>query len=165
MKVTKLEIQGDTCEVENLRVQGAICYFTYKGCHYQFERIAQYGEGLRLRNHESQSSFRVKMNEGGKNIHGAHGKLMIKDFKKARDITPTITSPNIKADYPGMTLDIFIKVGDHVEIGDSLVKIESMKLERHILAPFKGEVKSIDIKVGDVLRSGQTLIVLEEVKE
>ena len=53
------------------------------------------------------------------------------------------------------------KVGQRVQTGDTLARIEAMKLETRILAPADGVVAEILCELGSQVAAGDTLIRLE----
>ncbi len=74
----------------------------------------------------------------------------------------TVTSPMVGTVYvaasPGAAA--FVKVGDHVKEGDTLLIVEAMKTMNPILAPRSGTVKEICIQDAEPVEFGQPLIVL-----
>jgi len=57
------------------------------------------------------------------------------------------------------TLIVALKgaVGDAVKIGQTVVVLESMKMELHVTAPFDGSVAAVRCKVGDMVERHQVL--------
>ncbi|GAB4588457.1 biotin/lipoyl-binding carrier protein [Nocardia sp. IFM 10818] len=55
---------------------------------------------------------------------------------------------------------ISVSVGDHVEINDELIMLESMKMEIPVVAETEGTVTSINVKPGDVLQKGDLIAVI-----
>ena len=74
----------------------------------------------------------------------------------------TVTSPMVGTVYvaptPGATA--FVKVGDTVKEGDTLLIVEAMKTMNPILAPKGGTVKEICVADAEPVEFGQALIVL-----
>jgi biotin carboxyl carrier protein len=64
----------------------------------------------------------------------------------------------IKAPMPGLIIDLKIKEGDAVKVGDPLLILEAMKMENIIKAPGEGIVKTIKAKKGDSVEKNQVLI-------
>lgn len=64
----------------------------------------------------------------------------------------------IKSPLPGVILDIYVKEGDKVTVGQKLITLEAMKMENNINADKEGIVKSIKISKGDSVLEGDTLI-------
>jgi biotin carboxyl carrier protein len=53
---------------------------------------------------------------------------------------------------------IEVQAGDSVEAGDTLVVLESMKMEIPVLAEIAGRVALIAVAVGDVVNEGDILV-------
>ncbi len=68
----------------------------------------------------------------------------------------------IPAHITGTVWKIEVEVGEEVEEEDTLIILESMKMEMPIEAPFDGTVKEIRIEEGASVEEGQVLIVMEE---
>ena len=58
-------------------------------------------------------------------------------------------------------LVIEVAEGDRVEAGDTVVLLESMKMEIPMLAERAGTVTAIKVTVGDVVQDGDVLVVLD----
>ena len=74
----------------------------------------------------------------------------------------TVTSPMVGTVYvsPSPGAPAFVKVGDAVSEGDTLLIVEAMKTMNPILAPRNGTVKEICIQDAEPVEFGQALIVL-----
>lgn len=68
---------------------------------------------------------------------------------------------NVQAHITGTVWKIEVKVGDAVEEGQTVVILESMKMEMPVEAPCKGKVASISVTEGQAVDEGATLVVLE----
>jgi urea carboxylase len=67
------------------------------------------------------------------------------------------------AEAPGNVWQWRVGEGDHVEIGQTLVVIESMKMEISISTTARGIMRSQLVKPGQTLRAGDLICALEEV--
>jgi acetyl-CoA carboxylase biotin carboxyl carrier protein len=67
----------------------------------------------------------------------------------------------VKSEITGTVWQIKASVGDNVEEGDTLVVIESMKMEIPVLTEDAGQVKEILVKEKDPVAEGQVVAVLE----
>lgn len=65
---------------------------------------------------------------------------------------------NIKAPMPGLIIDLRVKEGELVKMGDPLLVLEAMKMENILKAPGDGIVKSIKVKRGDSVEKNQVMI-------
>ncbi|MDQ3631052.1 MAG: biotin/lipoyl-binding carrier protein [Actinomycetota bacterium] len=68
---------------------------------------------------------------------------------------------DVKAHITGTVWKVECKVGDKVADGDTVVTLESMKMEMPVEVEEEGKVTEIRCKEGDTVREGDTLVVLE----
>lgn len=68
----------------------------------------------------------------------------------------------IKAHITGTIWKIKVAVGDSVDEGDTLVIIESMKMEMPIEADDPGTVKEVRAKEGQAVNEGDVLLVIDD---
>jgi acetyl-CoA carboxylase biotin carboxyl carrier protein len=68
---------------------------------------------------------------------------------------------NIEAHITGTVWKIEVKVGDTVEEGDTVVILESMKMEMPVESEDEGTVADIQCEEGQAVSEGDTLVVLE----
>jgi biotin carboxyl carrier protein len=71
------------------------------------------------------------------------------------------TSVEIVSELVANVLVIEVAEGDRVEAGDTVVLLESMKMEIPMLAERGGIVTAIKVTVGDVVQDGDVLVVLD----
>ena len=69
--------------------------------------------------------------------------------------------PDVPAHITGTVWKIECQVGQDVEEGDTLVILESMKMEMPVEAEDDGKVKEIKCEEGQSVSEGDTLVVLE----
>ena len=67
----------------------------------------------------------------------------------------------IEAHITGTVWKVEVAVGDTVEEGDTVVILESMKMEMPVEAEDEGTVKEILVAEGQSVSEGDTLVVLE----
>ena len=68
---------------------------------------------------------------------------------------------DVEAHITGTVWKIECEVGDDVEEGDTVVILESMKMEMPVDAEDPGTVKEILCEEGQAVNEGDTLVVLE----
>jgi acetyl-CoA carboxylase biotin carboxyl carrier protein len=68
---------------------------------------------------------------------------------------------DIEAHITGNVWKIEVEVGDQVEEGDTVVILESMKMEIPVEAEDDGTVKEIRCEEGQAVSEGDVLVVLE----
>lgn len=64
----------------------------------------------------------------------------------------------VAAPMPGVVSAVLVKLGQSVEAGSSIVRVEAMKMENSILAPTTGVVAEISVEQGAEVLDGQTLV-------
>ena len=64
----------------------------------------------------------------------------------------------LKAPMPGLIRKIFVKQGDTVQKGDSLLTLEAMKMENILKASASGTVQSVEVIMMQVVEKNQLLI-------
>lgn len=73
----------------------------------------------------------------------------------------TMGTVTIKSPLPGSVIKVFVTVGANVQKGDTLLTLESMKMENSILAEKHGVVKAIHVKAGQAVMQDDALFDLE----
>lgn len=76
-------------------------------------------------------------------------------------VAETVGMKKIQAPMSGTVLKILCQPGQEVKEGDTILKLEAMKMETEIAAPFPGRVREILVVEGQQVNSGETLILLE----
>ena len=72
-----------------------------------------------------------------------------------------IQMPDIPAHITGTVWKIEVAIGDEVSDGDTVVILESMKMEMPVEAEDDGKVAEIRCEEGQSVSEGDTLVVLE----
>ena len=76
--------------------------------------------------------------------------------KAVADETKVCRSP-----VAGIVVRVLAQVGQTLQVGDSLLVLEAMKMETDICAPVSGKVSSIDLKPGDNVQAGEVVVEFE----
>ena len=67
----------------------------------------------------------------------------------------------VRAPMPGRIIRVNVAVGDNVQRGQSIVVLESMKMENTIAAPRDGVVSQVHVTADESVQHGQSLVELE----
>ncbi|WP_085524082.1 biotin/lipoyl-binding carrier protein [Tuberibacillus sp. Marseille-P3662] len=68
----------------------------------------------------------------------------------------------IKANMAGTVLDVLVSEGDAVKKGDTVVMLESMKMEIPMESETDGSVKAVNVASQDFVNEGDVLLALED---
>ena len=86
---------------------------------------------------------------------------------KAAPAAPKAAAPatgagavKVTASVPGKVLKVVASAGQAVKAGDSVVILESMKMEIPVVAPQDGTIASIDVAEGASVENGDTLATM-----
>ena len=67
---------------------------------------------------------------------------------------------DVRAEIVASVLEVVVNEGDQIGEGDTLVLLESMKMEIPVLAEIGGAVTAIKVTPGDVVQEGDILVEL-----
>ena len=67
----------------------------------------------------------------------------------------------IAAEMVANVVAVEVEPGAEVAVGDTVVLLESMKMEIPVLAERAGRVSAVKVEPGDVVQEGDALVVLE----
>jgi acetyl-CoA carboxylase biotin carboxyl carrier protein len=92
--------------------------------------------------------------ESGTRVVVAHYPPAVREHRR-------LTLPDVEAHITGTVWKIEVEVGDQVDEGDTVVILESMKMEMPVEAEDPGVVKEIRCTEGQSVSEGDTLVVLD----
>ena len=81
--------------------------------------------------------------------------------KKEEAKGPQVTGPVMKAPMGGTVLEIKVKPGDKINVGDIVMVYEAMKMENDLAADMAGTVKRVLVAENDVMGTDQPIIEFE----
>ena len=70
------------------------------------------------------------------------------------------TTSHVLAEMVASVLSIAVEPGDRVEAGDTVMLLESMKMEIPVLVERAGRIDEVRVVAGDVIQEGDVLVVL-----
>jgi len=70
------------------------------------------------------------------------------------------TSGAIKSPLPGVILEMHVKPGDNVKVGQKLLVLEAMKMENNIDSDKNGVVTEVKFHKGDNVLEGDVLVII-----
>ena len=67
----------------------------------------------------------------------------------------------VRAELVANVVSVFVDEGEAVEDGDTLVMLESMKMEIPVVAEADGTVRKVVVKEGDTVQRGDLIAVVD----
>ncbi|MFH0734785.1 MAG: biotin/lipoyl-containing protein [bacterium] len=141
MKKYKFTIQGNTYDVDILSLEDNIAEVDVNGTTYKVEIHRE-----------------IKTPKTPKLTRSLAVPALEADVAKTSKPNERKGGGNIKAPLPGVILEVKVKTGDIVKIGDTLLVMEAMKMENSIKADKEGKVISVKINQGDSVLEGDILV-------
>ena len=97
-----------------------------------------------------------------------------KKVKAARPVAPAATTvaaapaqpagaATVKSPLPGSIVKVMVKAGDSVKKGDTLLTMESMKMENIVASEYTGTVKNVLVQPGQNVMQDDKLVEIETV--
>ena len=65
-----------------------------------------------------------------------------------------------RAEMVANVLTILVEVGQEISAGDTMIMLESMKMEIPVFADAAGTVEYVPVQQGDVVQEGDVLVVV-----
>ncbi len=78
-----------------------------------------------------------------------------------RKVFTAVNANHITAFMPGTVGQIFVKKGEKVKKGETIIILQCMKMNNELQAPFDAKVKAIPVKTGENVVKDAILIELE----
>lgn len=145
MKNYKLKIKDKEYQVDIMGVEDASATVRVNGVVYEVEIDRE-----------------IKTTKTPKLVRAASSPSTDSEVSTAKTAKPDAVQKgkNIKSPLPGKILDIFVKPGEQVKVGQTLLCLEAMKMENNINADKEGVVQAIRVQKNDTVLEGDLLIEL-----
>ena len=148
----KIDIDGKVYDVDVAMLQNGTCSLIYDGNSYNAELIRESGE----------KHYRVNLNYSTYQID-----MLDSQYMKMRrgGSQESVQADVITAPMPCKIVNIYVKPGDTLKAGDTVLTMEAMKMQSNYKVNADCTVKDILVNVGDSVRVEQALIKLDIKKE
>lgn len=144
MKTYKYKINGTQYEVEILSVEGNLAKIEVNGTPYDVE----------IDREIKQKTPRLVRTDSVTTSQSTPATA-----RTSKPVASAGEAP-IKSPLPGVILDVHVKVGDKVKMGQKLMMLEAMKMENNIDSHKDGTVASIKVSKGDSVMEGDVLLII-----
>lgn len=146
------KVKGVDYEVEIQNIEGNIANVSVNGIPFEVE--------MKQPVKASKQKVRLSSEPAPKTEVTASATLENKVVEPVK-ATPVTNGKPITAPLPGTINDIKVKVGDQVNVGDTVVILEAMKMQNNIEAEIAGTIASINVNKGDAVMEGDTLVTIK----
>ena len=157
MNTYKYKVKGVDYEVEIAEVEGNIAKVNVNGIPFELELQ----KPINAAKHPSMNRPKVE----------APTNLLPKREASTAGIPQQQASPvggrsegasgnAIKAPLPGTVTEIKVQVGQQVNVGDTVLVLEAMKMQNNIESDYAGQVTSIVVKQGDTVMEGAVMLTI-----
>lgn len=142
MKNYKFTIRGNVYDVDIISFEDNIAEIEVNGTHYSVEVHKE-----------------VKSSKTPKLVRSSVPAPKRSESKIKKNISTGMVQ--VKAPLPGSIMQVFVKEGDEVKVGDKLLIMEAMKMENNVLADKSGKVASIKVAPGDAVLQNDVLLEIQ----
>jgi len=74
---------------------------------------------------------------------------------------PNVNVNELTAPLPGTVIEVFVKVGDEIQVGQVLLIIEAMKMKNSIRATRAGRIAEVFVSAGEIVAHKRALVRFE----
>lgn len=79
----------------------------------------------------------------------------------SKDTTDTVSDNKLISPMPGKVIKLYVKAGDQVKKGETILIVEAMKMENNIIAPRDVTIKEVLVSEQDMVERNKTLVLIE----
>ena len=141
MKKFKFTIQGNRYDVEILSIEDEVAEIEVNGTRYEVEIEKQ-----------MQTSKTPKL------VRSQPPASSESDVVKTRKPAEEKGTGHVKAPLPGTIIEVNVREGDTVKIGDKLLVMEAMKMENVINSDREGKITAVKVRPDDSVLEGDILV-------
>jgi biotin carboxyl carrier protein len=102
--------------------------------------------------------FEVRPESGSKPVAHTETKELKPAEASKQPATLAAGASEMTAPLPGTVIEVFVKVGDHIETGQVILIIEAMKMKNSIRSTRAGEVKEVLVSAGQTVAHKQAVV-------
>ncbi len=111
---------------------------------------------------------KIKVSKASRTIEQSKSSAVVSPNKAVLNTTDTIEGIRVKSPIIGTAYlapepgaKTFVKIGDKVKKGQTVMIVEAMKTMNHVPSTSDGEIKKILVEDGQPVEFGQTLVILK----
>ena len=146
----KIDIDGEVYDVDVAMLQNGTCSLIYAGNSYNAELIRESGE----------KHYRVNLNYSTYQIDMLDSQAKYMKMRRGNS-NDSAQADTITAPMPCKIVKIYVKPGNELKAGDTVLTMEAMKMRSNYEVAAGCTVKEILVGEGDSVRVEQALIKLK----
>jgi biotin carboxyl carrier protein len=152
-RIYKVSISGDHCTVNGEEVDARMLPVNHNGLHVL--RHGKQAYEVFLSNQEADTYQMLML--GGRRIVTQINSRVKKHLKTGEDCN----TGSLAAPMHGLVVDVPVQERDMVEKGQTLVVLESMKMQMQLRSPRAGKVTKVAVQPGSQVEKGALLVQFE----
>ena len=160
MKKYQYKVQGVDYEVEIAEIEGKIARVNVNGIPFEIEMQ----KPINAAKHPALAATRQRVEPVAEAPAApaapATPAAAAAPQPAAASQQPVAGGTAVKAPLPGTIIDIKVSIGQQVNVGDTVIVLEAMKMQNNIEAESAGTVKAINVTKGDSVMEGAVLLTI-----
>ncbi len=156
MKKYQYKVKGVDYEVEIAQVEGKIATVNVNGIPFEIEMQ----KPINAAKHPALASARAQSPVVAPVAAPAAPAAKPAPQPAAQPAAPAGAGNALKAPLPGTIIDVKVQVGQQVNVGDTVLVLEAMKMQNNIESEYAGQVTSVLVKQGDTVMEGAVLLTI-----
>ncbi len=159
--ILKLKMNGQTHEL-SLRALRPTLVVELNGRAHTLSELGNTGSASRIEVDAHPITYRQARDGNTVHLH-MQGQIWTVDFVDPRDGSQTEAagSDEVRAPMPGAVINVEKQPGDTVSLGDTIMVIESMKLQTNLAAPRNGVLGAVLKASGDTFDKDEIVATME----
>jgi biotin carboxyl carrier protein len=158
MKTYQYKVKGVDYEVEIASVEGKIAKVNVNGISFEIEMQ----KPINAAKHPALASARKQSP-----VAAPAAAPAVAPAPAAKPVSQPVAQPAaagsgnaLKAPLPGTITEVKVQVGQQVNVGDTVLVLEAMKMQNNIESEYAGQVTSVLVKQGETVMEGAVLLTI-----
>lgn len=147
----KVEIDGKVYDVDICMLENNICSIIHKGNSYNAELMRE-NDG---------KHYRVNLNYSVYDIDMLDSQAKYMRMRRNKGGATGAQADTITAPMPCKIVKVFVKPGDELKAGDSVLTMEAMKMQSNYKVAEDCTIKEVMVQEGDSVMANAALVKLE----
>ena len=156
MNKYQYKVKGVDYEVEIAEVEGNIAKVNVNGIPFEVELQ----KPINAAKHPSMNTPKVQVSQPAPAKSTVAPQATSSAAAAPQPAATAGAGSAVKAPLPGTVTEVKVQVGQQVNVGDTVLVLEAMKMQNNIEAECAGKVTSILVKQGETVMEGSVLLTI-----